>query len=280
MKGGFEDLKALDENKVYEETRVSQTVFSSIINKNFKDLKPVQAKGLIKVLEKAYNLDLSPWLSEYETFLAGITPKAPALEKLAAQSHSENKKSFPKSWIIAPIVILLVLLFFYSFKDNAINEIQETNLSTEANETNITALLNVPIEVNSTNQAEPIIVDSNISTITNGTPIAFEVIPRHKLWLGIYYIDDDNKSDFRDDVNETTKLNPARSQILVMGPAFVSVKLGDSLIDSNNDGVVRYLYDAKERKIKYITKQEFETLRPPKKPLMQDKNQTQTKVQN
>lgn len=275
MKGGFEDLKALDANRVYEETHVSQVVFNNIINKQFADLKPVQAKGLIKVLENAYNIDLSLWLLDYDDYLKGITPKISSMEKLTVESKEIQKKAFPKSWIVIPIIVLLVGFFFFSLKDNIANDINETNLSAQTTETTIATLLNVPIESNSTTQIEnnvtdynssnTIINDSNATILPNNiSNIRFEIIPRHKLWLGIYYLDD-NKSDFRDDVNQTTILNPTRPQILVMGPAFVSVKLGDAVVDSNHDGVVRYIYYPTDKKIKYITKQEFENIRPPKK---------------
>ncbi|MEY4503900.1 MAG: hypothetical protein RL154_192, partial [Pseudomonadota bacterium] len=175
---------------------------------------------------------------------------------------------------------LLVLgLLVVSFKDSTKADINETNLSNEINETNLSMLLNAPLETNTSTSLENNITEVNTTTPTPVAPIEvnttvavpngaikFEFTPKRKLWLGIYYLNEDNKSDLKDNLDTTVQLNSLRPQLIHVGPAFFTIKLGDTVIDSNIDKPARYLYDPKERKLKYITKEEFEAIRPAKKP--------------
>ncbi len=280
MKGGFEELKSLDAGDVYGKTHVSQAVFNNIINKRFDKLKTVQTKGQISVLENAYNLDLSEWLSEYNEYLNTIQPKTQTLDKLALESKEIKTKSFPKVWIFAPLILLFAVIILFSIRNSVNIDINETNLTSEANETNISSLLNTPLDSNATSNLDvnmsdsiapvikPIEINTTVAPTVTAAPagaIRLEVIPKRKLWLGIYYTSEDNKSDFRDDVNTTQVLNSTRPQLLVIGPSFFTIKIGDSTIESNNDGVTRYMYDPNDKKLKFISKQEFEAIRPPKK---------------
>lgn len=280
MKGGFEELKSLDAGDVYSKTHVSQAVFNNIINKRFDKLKTVQTKGQISVLENAYNLDLSEWLSEYNEYLNTIQPKTQTLDKLALESKEIKTKSFPKVWIFAPLILLFAVIILFSIRNSVDIDINETNLTSEANETNISSLLNTPLDSNVTSNLDvnmsdsiapvikPIEINTTVAPAATAAPagaIRLEVIPKRKLWLGIYYTSEDNKSDFRDDVNTTQVLNSARPQLLVIGPSFFTIKIGDSTIESSNDGVTRYMYDPNDKKLKFISKQEFEAIRPPKK---------------
>lgn len=280
MNGGFEELKSLDANDVYIKTHVSQAVFNNIINKRFDKLKSVQTKGQISVLENAYNLNLSEWLAEYNEYLNTMQPKTQTLDKLALESKEIKTKSFPKVWIFAPLILLLIVVVLFSIKNSVDLDINETNLTSETNETNLSLLLNAPLDSNVTANLDVNVTEN--TAVTTKQPelnttvaqaaiaapvgaIKFELIPKRKLWLGIYYTNEDNKSDFRDDVNTTQLLNSNRPQLIVIGPSFFTIKIGDSTIESNNDGVTRYMYDPSDKKLKFISKQEFEAIRPPKK---------------
>lgn len=272
MKGGFEELKTLNADSVYDKTHISQSVFENIVNKRFENLKPIQTKGLIKILEESYELDLSDLLNEYNSYLATNISKPQTLDKLTTESLIIKKKKFPKTLFVVFALIIAGVVVSISLNNNTTQEINETNLSNEINETHINALLNAPIDFNSTAIQDVNMSDTGTVLVSEANKTAaplgatkFEITPKKPLWLGIYYTSEDNKSDFRNDLNTTTQLNSLRPQILVIAPASFSLKLGDSTIESSNDGVARYVYFPSEKRLQSISKQEFETLRPQKK---------------
>ncbi|MBF0985380.1 MAG: hypothetical protein HXK63_09615, partial [Campylobacter sp.] len=70
----LDKLKSMDLIEIARTTRIDAQNLEYIINKDFEKLANFNVKGYIKILEREFGLDLSDWLSEFESAKASFAP--------------------------------------------------------------------------------------------------------------------------------------------------------------------------------------------------------------
>ncbi len=279
MKKGLEELKSLDYELIASKAHIVQTTLDDIINKRFEKLNPVKAKGLIKILEREFNLDLSEWTREFEAYHSLKEPEVQTMDKLHAKSIQNDKKPTSKVALsILTIAALAGIGYIIYLQQNSVspeanttttlqNEINETNASIAFNiafdenksEQNKTAEVNItevnktaPTEVNTTK----IIPPANIAP--SATQGSFFVEPVKKVWIGIRYMDT-NKSRWIEAVTDKKfDFNASREQLVAFGHSQVKIVAGSTAIEPKSGAKERFHY--KNGKLRAIDEEEYNKL--------------------
>lgn len=277
MKKGFEELKNLDSEVVVSKAHIVQTTFEDIVNKRFDRLNPVKAKGLIKILEREFDLDLSEWTREFEAYHSIKEPEVPTIDKLNAEAAKNDKKPSSKIALIALVAAMTIGGGYMLYKQGS-SASPETNgsagLQSEINETNASISFNVAFDQNGTDQngtdknvtdknttAAPI-AEKNTTSAHQNAPLGaqgtFFVEPTKKVWIGIRYLDTATNRWFETVAEKKFDFNGSREQLVAFGHAQVKIVAGGTVIESKAGGKVRYHY--KNGKLREISEEEYNKL--------------------
>ncbi|WP_297998117.1 hypothetical protein [uncultured Campylobacter sp.] len=114
----LDKLKSMDLIEIARTTRIDAQNLEYIINKDFEKLANFNVKGYIKILEREFGLDLSDWLSEFESAKASFTPvKKAKVEQVYGQRVSPNKSgSGWLLWLLAMVLIIGAIFYFGLYK--------------------------------------------------------------------------------------------------------------------------------------------------------------------
>ena len=114
----LDNLKSMDLIEIARTTRIDAQNLEYIINKDFEKLANFNVKGYIKILEREFGLDLSDWLSEFESAKASFAPvKKAKVEHVYGQRVSPNKSgSGWLLWLLAMVLIIGAIFYFGLYK--------------------------------------------------------------------------------------------------------------------------------------------------------------------
>ena len=114
----LDKLKSMDLIEIARTTRIDAQNLEYIINKDFEKLANFNVKGYIKILEREFGLDLSDWLSEFETAKVSFAPvKKANVEQVYGQRVSPNKSgSGWLLWLLAMVLIIGAIFYFGLYK--------------------------------------------------------------------------------------------------------------------------------------------------------------------
>ncbi|MCR8685313.1 hypothetical protein [Campylobacter ureolyticus] len=161
----LEKLESIGINEIAKTTHIEVDYIRWILQKDFDSLKETNVKAYIKILEREYEVDLQPWLDEFNANnIEDLTIKKetkfnnPLKQKVAITEH----KKLPKFlfWLVLLVIIVWVIFNFklyeidkfLNFKDNK-TEVYSTN-STMIDETNL-KLEKTGIEILNLNNKTP-----------------------------------------------------------------------------------------------------------------------------
>ena len=275
MKKGLEELKNIDPQVIAARVHIVQTTIEDMLNKRFEKINPVKAKGLVKILEQEFDLDLSDWLTEFEAFREQKEPVVATMDKLHMESAKEETKRVPKTAIAVLVAIALGATIFFSYSGgnktvepnttatvennagilNTITVPSENNQTIEANKTNEN---NASLNINAT--AKPQV--SEQKPIQNGAHTLYAE-PSSKVWMGIKYLDTEKDRWFEDTIKGRYDFNASREQLITFGHAMVKLVADSNATTPVDGGKIRYHY--KDGVIKKITVEEYDKLSEKKK---------------
>lgn len=114
----LDKLKSMDLIEIARTTRIDAQNLEYIINKDFEKLANFNVRGYIKILEREFGLDLSDWLSEFESAKASFAPvKKAKVEQVYGQRVSPNKSgSGWLLWLLAMVLIIGAIFYFGLYK--------------------------------------------------------------------------------------------------------------------------------------------------------------------
>ena len=114
----LDKLKSMDLIEIARTTRIDAQNLEYIINKDFEKLANFNVKGYIKILEREFGLDLSDWLSEFESAKASFVPvKKAKVEQVYGQRVSPNKSgSGWLMWLLVMVLIIGAIFYFGLYK--------------------------------------------------------------------------------------------------------------------------------------------------------------------
>ena len=221
----LDKLKSMDLIEIARTTRIDAQNLEYIINKDFEKLANFNVKGYIKILEREFGLDLSDWLSEFESAKASFAPvKKAKVEQVYGQRVSLNKSG--GGWLLwLLITVLLIAAVFYfglykSFNDFLGSLLGEQNKTTysDAPIVNNTQkkLENIGIDVVSRNATEDkfaIKQDLNTTPATDENLSSLNALDRSIRIERASLKTEENSTD-----ENATQSEPAPSKDLVLSP--------------------------------------------------------------
>ncbi|QCD53324.1 phosphatidylglycerophosphate synthase [Campylobacter sp. RM16192] len=110
-------LQEIGLNEIARKTHIEAEYVGYIIDRNYKKLARLNAKGFIKILEREYNINFKEWLEEYEQFMSKYKDEIPQksiniFPKIIAYT-SGHKISTWKLLILATILIIVVFFIWF-----------------------------------------------------------------------------------------------------------------------------------------------------------------------
>ena len=118
MSEGFEKLKKIGAQKIYEKTHIARANVEYILSKSFDKLPKVQFRGFISILERDYGLDLQDVLHEFEQHTAKDEEIVQYI-KIDTKEHGKFDKKMIFSILLVTIVIgyLIISSLIHSGSD-------------------------------------------------------------------------------------------------------------------------------------------------------------------
>lgn len=137
----MDDINILEElglQEVSRKTHIETKFLEYMVTKQFSKLNRINTLGFVKILKREYNLDLSSWVEEFESF------KSEHDQDVNSSNHSpvfaqEDKEKPSKRWIVWLILLALIGAAFWKFDgmgyvntlkekyiDNNITKVDET----------------------------------------------------------------------------------------------------------------------------------------------------------
>jgi len=118
----MDNIKILEQiglQKVSQETHIEQKYLKFMVDCDFVKLNHINTLGFVKILTKAYNIDLSAWVEAFEEYWAQEhkNDKNQGLF-IVVEDEQKSKKLLVFSIIIALIAVLCFLFFIFQDKIN------------------------------------------------------------------------------------------------------------------------------------------------------------------
>lgn len=253
MKRGLEELKNIDKELVASQAHIIESVLDDIVNKRFDKINPVKAKGLIKILEREFDLDLSDWISEFEKSQKDKEPQLTTIDKINIEAGSSDKKPVSKTalalFVLAATLGAGYILYFQQNSVSSEANLSSSPLQNEIKQTNENASLNMSFNTNTnatvaTPQTLPEQNTTAPKTKTEAlTKDVFYAEPSARVWVGIKYLDNETNSWHENTTAEKIEFNASRKQVIAFGHSMVKVVAGEFTAAPKEGGKIRYLYE-------------------------------------
>ena len=293
----IEILKEIGLNEVSRKTHIDSKYLEHIINKDFANLKRLNAKGFTKILQREYNIDFSTWIEEYNTFLGEHANENTQNRVLveptisAYKSTSKNSHGFLITIIFLAIIALGAWFFelhkyldelpkIFSDKNQSINYSNTTTVQTaqqnlvilkEENESvalpqqdtnlSILSINDVPaLGPNDTNLTQE--VQEQNMTVAKNDEFDIENLKEIKIipTRRVWVGIVDLEADKKRSLNSdlAIPIELNKKQLIVTGHGEITLQIGNESKKFNTDSPVRFL--VQDGKLKIINIDEFSAL--------------------
>lgn len=175
----IEKLKNIGAREISKHTHMALNKIQNILDSNFAELKDhTTTIGLIKILEREYNVDLQKWQEEYNEFCNNNQePNPENLESVInfKITHEITGQNNSKTYIIASAIILVLLgVGFYVYTNFSNNSVKITDTITSQEPPQTESQTIAPAtEENATSNVEnnSTIGEGNTKTLANSEPL-------------------------------------------------------------------------------------------------------------
>ena len=258
----IEKLKNIGAREISKHTHIALNKIQNILECNYKDLKDsATTNGLLRILEREYQVDLKQWQEEYASFWENYDNKADEMGPLVnfKVTHENIAPNASKKGAMmgAIIVVLLGVGFFayMNFYGNTI--IADSNTASNPKEKNM-ELQDTPKVAEQNNetrsetpeskdlqaQAEPALAqneetpvqeqnakDQNLQNNTEEVTPKDEVVrsenivivPNGDVWVGIVYLDNGKRTSFI--TAESFEIDLKRPQTIITGHGMLEMHI-------------------------------------------------------
>ena len=244
MSNGFETIKQLGAQKIYETTHISRQNIDAILNKKFDAINKIQFAGFISIIEREFAVDLSDLKVEYEAYHNLEEPVETVPEPSEPAPDEKEKRPIPKSAIAAAALIIVIVVALITGGD----ETPSVPVATE--EKAVIAEVGEAAEAASEKNLSSPEVEIAVEAALPG-PLA--VIPKSKLWMG--FIDLENYKKEQTVTSDKYELDAQKEWLMVFGHGFLKIENGDEISDFRDENKLRFLYEAGT--LREISKEEF-----------------------
>ena len=270
MSEGLEKLRALGEQKLYEDTHIPLQQIRAILEENFDNFHKVQLSGFFSILEREYSVELtSSRAVATERFLQQAADKVD--KGIFVTPENENKNG--KSLYIAVIIVLFigVLLYNMSFSDSGDEDTEHLNDTLIENighdiepaesrrvEENLTNESDVVEDINSTmKENEEDISESEVEVTTQqAVEESFKIFAKSKVWSG--YIDTKENKKYQKTFKGELDLDPQKSWLLVFGHPYINIYIDGEKTEFKSKKSKRFFYN--NGTVRNISAKEFKRL--------------------
>lgn len=173
----IEKLKNIGAREISKHTHMALNKIQNILDSNFAELKDhTTTIGLIKILEREYNVDLQKWQEEYNEFCNNHQePNPENLESVInfKITHEMTGQNNSKTYIIASAIILVLLgVGFYVYTNFSSNSVKIADTATSQEPTE-SQTISPASEENATSNVEnnSTIGEENAKTLANSEPL-------------------------------------------------------------------------------------------------------------
>lgn len=120
------ELEELDLQEVSRKTHIEVKFLKYMINKDFDKLNRINTLGFVKILKREYDLDLSGWVEEFETYWRENRQSNTKESAASLLAQEQNPKKSSKWWVF--ILLLLLIgggVYWYLNNQNYFSTTQE-----------------------------------------------------------------------------------------------------------------------------------------------------------
>lgn len=285
--GDFEKLKSISIDEIYQRTYISHQNIEDILSKNYANMTKFKALGFIGMIEKEFNLNLSELKNSVAAHFDEIEKELNRLKKLQEPPKKEIDKNVIKIVSILVLGLLVIVLIFsrtsydleqeqqiiIQSQDNSAQEITQTSSLVQEESSNETLNSDLLVQETTPDTKEevqeivPIVNEEkelevkqelkhkveekqkmvdNISTQKQIVK-SVKISPKHQIWVGVIYLDDYSKRDFL--TTKPIELDTSREQLVLTGHGHISISVGDSMMEYNDENRQRFMYKDGEFKL-------------------------------
>lgn len=257
----IEKLKNIGAREISNHTHIALNKIQNILECNYKDLKDsATTNGLLRILEREYQVDLKQWQEEYALFWENYENKAdevcPLVNFKVTHENITQNASKKGAMMGAMIVVLLGVGFFayMNFYGNTMiansstaSNPEEKNLESQDTpkvaEQNNKSLSETPESKDLQAQAEPTLAqneetlvqeqnakEQNLQSAEDVTPKDevmrsenIVIVPNGAVWVGIVYLDNGRKNSFI--TAESFEIDLKRPQTIITGHGMLEMNI-------------------------------------------------------
>ncbi|MBL0707709.1 MAG: hypothetical protein JJW00_01500 [Sulfurimonas sp.] len=293
MSDGFEDLKGIGAQNIYEQTHITRRNAQAILDENFEQMTKMQTLGFVSILEREYEVSLGSLRETVEKYFD--VQKSSEVHELQENTKvfvtPKRNKNYTLLYAGVTLLIFALAVFFtldisskaaikissYSVDDSAIESAKESieenitkkaELAEDKNETTeivvpkpeIAEVIKVikPIEVP---EVVKLVEVPEVVEVVEAPKVAkveksLKIIPKGRLWIG--YIDLQTYTKKQKIFSGELDIDPSKDWIMALGHGYVKVVIDGNTTEFKQKSNIRLLY--KDSKISKITFKEFKKL--------------------
>ncbi|GAA9685787.1 hypothetical protein VH58_07450 [Helicobacter pylori] len=261
-------LKEVGVTEICKATKIASKNIHSILEKRYKSLSRVHARGFIQILEREYKIDLSAWMKEFNkacAFKEGVseeknqetdpeeTAKKPLKVELDYSINQTNTSLSKKSskWkpfvlVIGVIVIVLAVVIIQnssSLKEEKEREsaIKSGTKKSSFDDANL-AEENKP-EPTPKLEEKPKEQDKQEKEAIKEDPNTIYIIPKRDIWVEVIDLDE-KKNSFQKVFKKSYSLETKNHRLLLrFGHGHLSLKNNHQEQNYNDSKTRRFLYE-------------------------------------
>ncbi len=266
----LEQISALNIKEVSEKTHISVLEIEAIIRKDFSRFNHTKAVGFTKIFKRDYNIDLTPWLEEYEA------QREKEEDEIFLVPEEKEKVAFRTklTYVLTAILVALSAFLIFSstdLQDIAMGDVQEKEVVAEAKrqleenkkspqkasfvEEETQELSQETLDLT---QEEPVneitqeVAIQEVEEIEKGTveeeiveevqeePKKVALFSRQKLWVSV--VDNNTKTKDSTIFQGEYPLNPEGDYTIVFGHGYFDLINNGEIIESREGDIQQYRY--------------------------------------
>lgn len=285
--GDLEKIKKINIDEIAKITHIDADIISDILNEKFENLLEYNVPGLVKIIEREFEVNLSEISQKFSDFKSQNKTNKKELKHVSMPSLSKKQKSNWKLWFLIAIIIVCVIVYFKiynlfdNFKDNNVtkysNEYIVENVentlnnigidiqnidknetffdinATDKNSTLNALELSILKEKNEANKTDKNITSDEIQTLQIQK---VEILSNGKIWIGSIDLSTHKKSEIT--AKDSYEIDLTKDQLIITGHGDFKLKIGDEITNMNDKNKQRFLI--KNGKIEKINEVEFKKL--------------------
>lgn len=255
-------LRAIGVEAISRQTHISPANVSKLLNEEFDSFSPVQLKGFITIIEREYDIDLTPWRERGAALTQPepeMSEERPAQEDPFANAAKAERRKRLNVMILAALLLAMAAMTYLVLGRGAKEEKIELNNTAiekaKANMASMSAVSSSPTlaQAEAVQQAHQSEETSAAAASQSAVYDDLIIRPRSNVWLGV--IDADTRKRQTRTSGEPWRLDGSKRWLIVTGHGYITFECGEN--DSTFARKKRVLLLYEEGQCREIDEAEF-----------------------